>query len=50
MFTTPDQMVAMHKAYVESFQAVAAKSFAGLEKLAEEGRAEASGGRWRAKG
>ena len=23
---------------------------AGLEKLAEEGRAEASGGRWRAKG
>jgi phasin family protein len=35
MFTTPDQLVAMHKAYVESFQAVAAKSFAGLEKLAE---------------
>jgi phasin family protein len=35
MFTTPDQMVAMHKAYLESFQAVAAKSFEGLEKLAE---------------
>lgn len=35
MFTTPDQMVAMHKAALESFQAMAAKSFAGLEKLAE---------------
>jgi phasin family protein len=35
MFTTPDQMVAMHKAALESFQAVAAKSFAGMEKLAE---------------
>lgn len=35
MFTTPDQMVALHKAALESFQAVAAKSFEGLEKLAE---------------
>ena len=35
MFTTPDQMVALHKAALESFQAMAAKSFAGLEKLAE---------------
>ena len=35
MFTTPDQMVAMHKAALESFQAVAAKSFQGFEKLAE---------------
>jgi phasin family protein len=35
MFTTPDQMVAMHKAALESFQAVAAKSFEALEKLAE---------------
>lgn len=35
MFTTPDQMVAMHKAALESFQAVAAKSFEGFEKLAE---------------
>ena len=35
MFTTPDQMVAMHKAALDSFQAIAAKSFAGLEKLAE---------------
>jgi len=35
MFTTPDQMIAMHKAALESFQAVAAKSFEGFEKLAE---------------
>ena len=35
MFTTPDQLVAMHKAALESYQAIAAKSFAGLEKLAE---------------
>jgi phasin family protein len=35
MYTTPDQMVAMHKAALESFQAVAAKSFEALEKLAE---------------
>jgi phasin family protein len=35
MFTTPDQMVAMHKAALESFQALAAKSFEGMEKLAE---------------
>jgi len=35
MFTTPDQMVAMHKAALESLQAVAAKSFEGFEKLAE---------------
>ncbi|MFM1990420.1 MAG: hypothetical protein RJA99_3377 [Pseudomonadota bacterium] len=35
MFTTPDQMVAMHKAALESFQSVAAKSFEGFEKLAE---------------
>jgi len=35
MFTTPDQMVAMHKAALESFQAVATKSFQGFEKLAE---------------
>ena len=35
MYTTPDQMVAMHKAALESFQAVAARSFEGLEKLAE---------------
>jgi len=35
MFATPDQMVAMHKAALESFQAVAAKSFEAMEKLAE---------------
>lgn len=35
MFTTPDQMVAMHKSALESFQSVAAKSFEGFEKLAE---------------
>lgn len=35
MSTTPDQMVAMHKAALEAFQAISAKSFAGLEKLAE---------------
>lgn len=35
MFTTPDQMVAMHKAALESFQAMAAKSLEGMEKLAE---------------
>jgi len=35
MFTTPDQVVAMHKAALESFQAVALKSVEGLEKLAE---------------
>ncbi|HYF57500.1 MAG TPA: phasin family protein [Burkholderiaceae bacterium] len=35
MFTTPDQMVAMHKAALESFQAIAAKSLEGMEKLAE---------------
>jgi len=35
MFTTPDQMIAMHKAALESFQAVTAKSFEGFEKLAE---------------
>ncbi|HMS78228.1 MAG TPA: TIGR01841 family phasin [Burkholderiaceae bacterium] len=35
MYTTPDQLVAAHKAALESFQAVAAKSFEGLEKLAE---------------
>lgn len=35
MFTTPDQLVAMHKAALESFQAVAAKSLEGFEKLTE---------------
>ena len=35
MFTTPDQVVAMHKAALESFQAVALKSVEGFEKLAE---------------
>jgi phasin family protein len=35
MFTTPDQVVALHKSYIESFQAVAAKSVEGFEKLAE---------------
>jgi phasin family protein len=35
MYTTPDQLVALHKAALESFQAVAAKSFEGLERLAE---------------
>ena len=35
MYTTPDQLVAMHKAALESFQAVATKSFEALEKLAE---------------
>jgi phasin family protein len=35
MYTTPDQMVAMHKAALESFQAVAAKSLEAFEKLAE---------------
>lgn len=35
MFTTPEQMVAMHKAMVESLQAVAMKSVEGFEKLAE---------------
>jgi phasin family protein len=35
MFTTPDQMVALHKATLESLQAVAAKSLEAFEKLAE---------------
>jgi phasin family protein len=35
MSTTPDQLVAMHKAALEAFQAISAKSFSGLEKLAE---------------
>jgi diaminopimelate decarboxylase len=35
MITSVDQMTAMHKANVESMQALAAKSMAGLEKLAE---------------
>lgn len=35
MFTTPEQVVAMHKAMIESIQAVALKSVEGFEKLAE---------------
>ena len=35
MITSADQMAAMHKANLESMQAFAAKSMAGLEKLAE---------------
>ncbi len=35
MITSADQMAAMHKANVESMQALAAKSMAGLERLAE---------------
>jgi phasin family protein len=35
MFTTPDQMLALHKATLEAFQAVAVKSLEGFEKLAE---------------
>ena len=35
MYTTPDQIVAMHKAALESFQALAAKTLEGFEKLAE---------------
>lgn len=35
MITSVDQMTAMHKVNVESMQALAAKSMAGLEKLAE---------------
>lgn len=35
MFTTPDQMIALHKSMLESFQAVAMKSVEGFEKLAE---------------
>ena len=35
MFTTPDQILALHKASLESLQAIAAKSLEGFEKLAE---------------
>jgi phasin family protein len=35
MFTTPEQMIAMHKAAIESLQALALKSVEGFEKLAE---------------
>jgi phasin family protein len=35
MFTTPDQVVALHKSVIESLQAVAVKSVEGFEKLAE---------------
>jgi phasin family protein len=35
MFTTPDQVVALHKSVLESLQAVALKSVEGFEKLAE---------------
>jgi phasin family protein len=35
MYTTPDQFIALQKSMLESFQAAAAKSFEGAEKLAE---------------